>query len=228
MGEPSVEDTIAILRGLKGRYEAHHKGVRIKDSALVAAANLSNRYITDRFLPDKAIDLMDEATSRLAMELESVPTEIDEVQRRLVQLELAAPATFRRDRGARQDRFDGHRRRDEGTATASWPICASSGKPKSMAWATCRPSARSWTRSSSNSATCAPRLKSSNRKGCKSTSTTTNGCTNSTIQQEARRRGWKTPARHRPRVRRRCCARKLGPTKSPRSSVHGPASRSPA
>ncbi|HEY3392431.1 MAG TPA: AAA family ATPase, partial [Lacipirellulaceae bacterium] len=90
VGEPNVEDTIAILRGLKPRYEAHHKGVRIKDSALVAAAELSNRYITDRFLPDKAIDLMDEATSRLAMELESVPTEIDEVQRRLTQLELAA------------------------------------------------------------------------------------------------------------------------------------------
>ncbi|MGZ7193485.1 MAG: ATP-dependent chaperone ClpB [Halobacteriota archaeon] len=89
VGEPSVEDTIAILRGLKPRYEAHHKGVRIKDSALVAAANLSYRYIADRFLPDKAIDLMDEATSRLAMELESVPSEIDVVQRRLVQLELA-------------------------------------------------------------------------------------------------------------------------------------------
>ncbi len=85
VGEPSVEDTIAILRGLKPRYEAHHKGVKIKDSALVAAANLSHRYIADRFLPDKAIDLMDEATSRLAMELESVPAEIDEVQRRLVQ-----------------------------------------------------------------------------------------------------------------------------------------------
>ncbi len=90
VGEPSVEDTIAILRGLKGRYEAHHKGVKIKDSALVAAANLSHRYISDRFLPDKAIDLVDEAASRLAMELQSVPTEIDEVQRRLVQLELAA------------------------------------------------------------------------------------------------------------------------------------------
>ena len=89
VGEPSVGDTITILRGLKPRYEAHHKGVKIKDSALVAAAELSQRYITDRFLPDKAIDLMDEATSRLAMELESVPTEIDEVQRRLVQLELA-------------------------------------------------------------------------------------------------------------------------------------------
>src|SRR3954470_17337994 len=90
VGEPSVEDTIAILRGLKPRYEAHHKGVRIKDSALVAAAELANRYISDRFLPDKAIDLMDEATSRLAMELQSVPSEIDEVQRRLTQLELAA------------------------------------------------------------------------------------------------------------------------------------------
>jgi ATP-dependent Clp protease ATP-binding subunit ClpB len=90
VGEPNVEDTIAILRGLKPRYEAHHKGVKIKDSALVAAAELSHRYIADRFLPDKAIDLMDEATSRLAMELESVPEEIDQVQRRLTQLELAA------------------------------------------------------------------------------------------------------------------------------------------
>ncbi len=89
VGEPNQEDTIAILRGLKPRYEAHH-GVKIKDSALVAAAQFSCRYITDRFLPDKAIDLVDEAASRLAMELESVPTEIDEVQRRVRQLELAA------------------------------------------------------------------------------------------------------------------------------------------
>ena len=88
VGEPSVDDTVSILRGLKPRYEAHH-GVKIKDSALVAAARLSSRYITDRFLPDKAIDLVDEAASKLAMELESVPTEIDEVQRRLRQLELA-------------------------------------------------------------------------------------------------------------------------------------------
>jgi len=90
VGEPNVEDTIAILRGLKPRYEAHHKGVKIKDSALVAAAELSHRYISDRFMPDKAIDLMDEATSRLAMELESVPAEIDIVQRKLTQLELVA------------------------------------------------------------------------------------------------------------------------------------------
>ena len=87
--EPTSEDAIAIMRGLKARYETHH-GVKIKDSALVAAVELSQRYITDRFLPDKAIDLVDEAASRLSMELESVPTEIDEVQRRLTQLELAA------------------------------------------------------------------------------------------------------------------------------------------
>ncbi|WP_425615775.1 ATP-dependent chaperone ClpB [Anatilimnocola sp. NA78] len=88
IGEPSVEDTIGILRGLKPRYEAHH-GVKIKDSALVAAAKLSQRYITERFLPDKAIDLIDEAASKLAIELDSVPTEIDEVQRRQRQLEMA-------------------------------------------------------------------------------------------------------------------------------------------
>lgn len=88
VGEPTVENTIAILRGLKTRYESHH-GIKIRDGALVAAANLSNRYITDRFLPDKAIDLVDEAASRLAMERESVPGEIDAVQRRLRQLELA-------------------------------------------------------------------------------------------------------------------------------------------
>ncbi len=88
VGEPTVEDTIAILRGLKARYESHHN-VKIKDSAVVAAAQLSHRYITDRFLPDKAIDLVDEAGSRVAMELQSVPAEIDAVQRRLMQLELA-------------------------------------------------------------------------------------------------------------------------------------------
>jgi len=88
IGEPSIDDTIAILRGIKERYEVHHK-VKIKDSALVSAAKLASRYITDRFLPDKAIDLIDEAASRLSMELQSVPTEIDVLQRRLLQLQLA-------------------------------------------------------------------------------------------------------------------------------------------
>src|SRR5881296_1935254 len=87
VGEPSIEDTISILRGLRERYEQHHK-VRIKDSALVAAAILSDRYITDRFLPDKAIDLVDEAASKLRMEATSMPVELDEVRRRITQLEI--------------------------------------------------------------------------------------------------------------------------------------------
>ncbi|WP_434389038.1 ATP-dependent chaperone ClpB [Melittangium boletus] len=87
VGEPSVHDTISILRGLKERYEVHH-GVRIQDSALVAAANLSNRYIADRFLPDKAIDLVDEACSRLRIEIDSMPTEIDDIRRKKTQLEI--------------------------------------------------------------------------------------------------------------------------------------------
>ncbi len=89
--EPSVEDTISILRGLKEKYEVHH-GVRIKDSALVAAATLSDRYITDRFLPDKAIDLIDEATSRLRIEIDSMPAEIDDIQRKITQLEIEREA----------------------------------------------------------------------------------------------------------------------------------------
>src|SRR5437588_874383 len=94
VGEPSVEDTIAILRGLKERYEVHH-GVRIKDSAIVAAATLSNRYITDRFLPDKAIDLIDEAASRLRIEIDSLPVEIDVLEREITQLEIERQALQR-------------------------------------------------------------------------------------------------------------------------------------
>ena len=91
VGEPSVEATVAILRGLKERYEVHH-GVRIQDGALVAAARLSDRYITARFLPDKAIDLIDEAASRLRIEIDSVPMELDDVQRRIMQLEIEQQA----------------------------------------------------------------------------------------------------------------------------------------
>jgi ATP-dependent Clp protease ATP-binding subunit ClpB len=91
VAQPSVEDTIAILRGLKERYEVHH-GVKIKDSAIIAAAMLSNRYISDRFLPDKAVDLIDEAASRLRIEIDSVPMEIDEIQRKVMQLEIERQA----------------------------------------------------------------------------------------------------------------------------------------
>ena len=91
VGEPNVEDTIAILRGLKERYEVHH-GVRIKDSAIVAAATLSHRYISDRFLPDKAIDLIDEAAASLRIQIDSMPTEIDQLERRATQLEIEKQA----------------------------------------------------------------------------------------------------------------------------------------
>ena len=91
VGEPSVEDTVAILRGLKDRYEVHH-GVRIKDSAILAAASMSDRYISDRFLPDKAVDLIDEAASRLKIELDSLPTEIDQLERQVMQLEMERQA----------------------------------------------------------------------------------------------------------------------------------------
>src|SRR3954451_1790453 len=102
VGEPSVQDTIAILRGLKPRYETHH-GVRITDSAIVAAATLSDRYITDRFLPDKAIDLIDEAASRMRIENESMPADMDEIRRRMMQLQIEQEALRKeKDPGSRQ------------------------------------------------------------------------------------------------------------------------------
>src|ERR1700752_1154647 len=102
--EPSVEDTIAILRGLKERYEVHH-GVDITDGAIVAAAELSHRYITDRFLPDKAIDLMDEAAARLRMEVESKPEEVDELDRRIIQLKIEREALKKESDSASKDRL---------------------------------------------------------------------------------------------------------------------------
>jgi ATP-dependent Clp protease ATP-binding subunit ClpB len=123
--EPSVEDTISILRGLKERYEVHH-GVRIKDSALVAAAMLSHRYISDRFLPDKAIDLIDEAASRLRMEIDSMPTELDEIERRIRQLEIEKEAIKKekdpgsKDRLAKIDREISHLKEDRDRLRLQW------------------------------------------------------------------------------------------------------------
>ncbi|MBO1081541.1 ATP-dependent chaperone ClpB [Roseomonas haemaphysalidis] len=105
VGEPSVEDTVSILRGIKEKYELHH-GVRIADSALVAAATLSNRYITDRFLPDKAIDLMDEAASRLRMQVDSKPEELDEVDRRVLMLKIEREALKKETDTASRDRLE--------------------------------------------------------------------------------------------------------------------------
>ena len=113
VGEPSVDDTIAILRGLKERYEAHH-GVRIRDAALVAAAVLSDRYIADRFLPDKAIDLVDEAASRLSMEIDCRRVELDEAERRVIQLEIELAAMAGEAGGSRARRA--RARRGQGAA----------------------------------------------------------------------------------------------------------------
>ena len=104
VGQPTVEDTISILRGLRERYEIHH-GVRLKDTALVAAAVLSQRYIADRFLPDKAIDLVDEAASRLRMEIDSMPAELDEIERRIMQLEIEAQALRKETDAASTERL---------------------------------------------------------------------------------------------------------------------------
>ena len=104
VGEPSVEDTISILRGIKEKYELHH-GVRITDGALVASATLSNRYITDRFLPDKAIDLVDEAASRLRMQVDSKPEELDELDRRVIQLKIEREALKKENDAASRDRL---------------------------------------------------------------------------------------------------------------------------
>ena len=127
VGEPSVEDTIAILRGLKERYEAHHD-VRITDAALIAAAMLSHRYIADRFLPDKAIDLIDEAASRISIELSSVPTEIDEVERRIKQLEIEQVAVAKDDTAT--ERRDRDRARARRAARAGRRACAPSGSAR--------------------------------------------------------------------------------------------------
>src|SRR6201987_3841747 len=105
VGEPSVEDTISILRGIKEKYELHH-GVRITDGALVASATLSNRYITDRFLPDKAIDLVDEAASRLRMQVDSKPEELDELDRRVIQLNIEREALRKEDDPASAERLE--------------------------------------------------------------------------------------------------------------------------
>jgi ATP-dependent Clp protease ATP-binding subunit ClpB len=125
VGEPTVEDTISILRGLRERYEIHH-GVKLKDSALVAAAVLSHRYITDRFLPDKAIDLVDEAASKLRMEIDSMPVELDEVSRRIMQLEIEREALRKetdagsQERLARLDRELGDLKESKSSLATRW------------------------------------------------------------------------------------------------------------
>ena len=134
--EPTVEDTISILRGLRERYEIHH-GVRIKDSALVAAAVLSNRYITDRFLPDKAIDLVDEAAAELRMEIDSMPVELDELERRVMQLEIEREALRKESDKASKERLgdarEGARRPQGAGQRAQGAVAAGEGQDRRAA-----------------------------------------------------------------------------------------------
>ena len=149
VGEPSVEDTIAILRGLSERYMAHH-GVRIQDAALVAAAVLSDRYVTGRFLPDKAIDLIDEAASKLRIEIDSMPTELDQISRRIRQLEIEKLAL-------EKETDDGVEGAPGAPGGASWPSWPSSATP----W---RPTGSRRRARSTRSASCRRRRRSRRRR----------------------------------------------------------------
>jgi len=227
VGEPSVEDTIAILRGLKPRYEAHHKGVRIKDSALVAAANLSHRYIADRFLPDKAIDLMDEATSRLAMELESVPGEIDQVQRRLVQLELAdrqlADETEQhaQERRAEVQEEMAELRKKLADLRQQWELEKSGLGDVQQIRKRLMDIELQYNQS-------AAAIKEKQSTGVVVPRKITKNSTSSTFSRKSWRNSWRARNRttSRPAARGGCCVRRSAPRKLPRSSAHGPASPS--
>ena len=171
VGEPTVEDTISILRGLRERYEIHH-GVKFKDAALVAAAVLSNRYISDRFLPDKAIDLVDEAASKLRMEIDSMPAELDEIERRIMQLEIEREALRKEkdkaSQGAARQAREGARR-SQGRARRVWPRTGSRRRRRSSGRAKLKEEleAAARSRSSARSAPATtPRRPSCNTAGC--------------------------------------------------------------
>ena len=229
VGEPSVEDTIAILRGLKPRYEAHHKGMKIKDSALVAAANLSHRYIADRFLPDKAIDLMDEAASRLAMELESVPHEIDEVQRRLVQLELADRQLAEETEEHAKQRPRGNRRGNGRAPPQAGRPARAMGTREERAGRRPRRSASSWPTSSCQFNQLAAAIKEKQSSGV----LVAEGDYQKLYELEMQRKKLAEQVEATDRDQRRsgqagraaAAAGGRAPRKSPRSSAPGPASR---
>ena len=177
VGEPSVEDTISILRGLRERYEVHHK-VKILDSALVAAAVLSHRYIADRFLPDKAIDLVDEAASKLRMEITSMPVELDEAERRIMQLEIEREALKKEKDDASQERLDSARARAGRSARSSATHCVRAGtrsarrsrRSPSCASRSIRPGSKSSRRSGRTTTTRRPNCSTASWSHCRSRS----------------------------------------------------------
>ncbi len=210
--QPSVEETISILRGLRERYEVHH-GVRIKDAALVSAAVLSNRYITDRFLPDKAIDLVDEAAAKLRTEMDSMPTELDEVSRKVMQLEIEREALRKETDQASKERLIQARERARGLEGGIADGCAPSGKarrgssPRSATFAARSKNRRSrWRRPS------APTTSIGSPKS--STGASSSSRSSSPMQRRV------STSRERRSFRKRSRSRT-----SPRSSVDGPGSR---
>ncbi len=211
---PTVEDTVSILRGLKERFEVHH-GVRIQDNALVAAAMLSNRYITDRFLPDKAIDLVDEACAMVRTEIDSMPTELDEITRRIMQLEIEEAALKKeKDKaveGAPRGAAQGARRPQGQGRRAARAVGGREEGPRRRAQAARGDRGGAPRRSSTPSATTtSTRRPSCATAGCPSSSA---GCTRP------------RPSRRTERRRLACCARRSPRRRSPRSSRSGPASR---
>ena len=216
VGEPSVEDTIQILRGIQEKYEAHH-GVRITDAALVAAATLSDRYITGRQLPDKAIDLIDEAASRLRMEIESSPEEIDQLRRQVDRLKMEefalAKETDEAPRGAAGEAARRPRRQARRSCAPSRPA-GSRRRPRSRARASCA--------AGSTSCGCRPRSCSARaaRRTCARPSEILYGQIPAAGAAIARR----VRGRSRSPSSSRWSARRSAPSRSPRSSRPGPAS----
>ena len=212
VAEPSVEDTVGILRGLKERYEVHH-GVRIQDSALVAAAVLSNRYLTNRFLPDKAIDLVDEAASKLRIEIDSMPTEIDVVERRILQLEIEQVALEKESDEASQGpprgaaRRAGHAQRRVGRDEAALGGRARGDRR--------HPHAEGGARAAAHAARARGRPQRRRRDPLRA----------HPRARAAHRRGHRPPRRAAARASA-CSRRRSTPRTSPRSSRSGPACRS--
>ena len=215
--QPTVEETISILRGLRERYEVHH-GVRITDSALVAAATLSNRYITERFLPDKAIDLVDESASRLRMEIDSMPIELDELERRRIQLEIEREAL-------RKEADDASKARLEVLEKELAEIGEQAGAMKQR-WEAEKSAISALRATKSEQEQLQVRVDQAEREA-------DYGRAAELKYGKARELADRlTPSRRRPsprsRARARCSRRRSRPTTSPTSWPRGPGSRSPA
>ena len=213
--QPTVEETISILRGLRERYEVHH-GVRITDSALVAAATLSNRYITERFLPDKAIDLVDEAASRLRMEIDSMPVELDELERRRIQLEIEREAL-------RKENDDASKARLEALEEELADIGEEAGAMKQR-WEAEKAAIAALRETKSELEQLQVRIEQAEREADYGTAAELKyGKPRELAERLDRAGGGASP---RSRARARCSRRRSRPTTSPTSSPRGPASRS--